>query len=204
MDRIAIILQFWFEGVKDTDTFDKSKNPFKKWFIKDKKFDDEICLSFEADLIKASNGKYVNWEATVEGRLALILLFDQFSRNMYRESPLMFAFDDLALDLSQRSIGESVDKKLSLVQRVFLYLPLMHAEDLIMQDLCVAKMKEMIEESKKKCPPNTHYFQYTLEYAYRHHNIIKEFGRFPHRNEILQRVSTPEEMEFLKTKGSSF
>ncbi|MCK5180691.1 MAG: DUF924 family protein, partial [Candidatus Omnitrophica bacterium] len=104
MDKIDIILNYWFEGVNDATAIDKKALPFAKWFIKDKKLDEEIREQFESDLMKAADGEYKDWEGSAKGHLALILLYDQFSRNIYRDTPRMYAYDALALDLTLRTI----------------------------------------------------------------------------------------------------
>lgn len=204
MDKVNEILDFWFEGISDGTLIDKEKPPVKKWFEKNPAFDNEIRNRFEGDLVQARQGKYKEWEKTAAGRLALIILCDQFSRNMYRDTKGMFESDPLALGLTVRSIKDGTAQELQLIERVFLCMPLMHAEDLKMQQLCVRCFEEIVEESQKKSPQNTGYFKYNLSYAQKHRDIIARFGRFPHRNRILKRTSTPEELGFLKKPGSSF
>ena len=153
------ILDFWFEGVGDAVPVEKNANPFKKWFARNEKFDQQIRGRFEADLMKARRGDYKDWEAGPGGRLALILLFDQFSRNMYRGTPQMYAADAPALDLTLRSIKEKIDQRLALIERVFFYLPLEHAENLKMQQLCLQYFEDLVRESREKYPHNTAYYQ---------------------------------------------
>lgn len=197
------ILQFWFGDLNDQSTLDK--NPIvKRWFIKDKKFDEDIRQRFEEDLIKADQWWYREWEQTPKGALAVIILFDQFSRNIYRGTPKAFEFDLKALTLSLEALHREDDLKLSLIERTFIYMPLEHDEDLASQKLCVKSFQKLVEDSKFRSPQNTDYFKYNLEYAQKHFEIIKRFGRFPHRNAILGRPSTKEESAFLKTPGSSF
>ena len=204
MNRIDDILNFWFEGIDDKTSIDKKASPFKKWFAKDEKFDREIRQRFEEDLIRAQKGEYKSLEDSGPNRLALIILFDQFSRNMYRNTPKMFEADSFALDLTLRSIKDFRDQQLQLIERVFLYMPLEHAEDLTAQNLSLKCFQNLIDESKLKTPQNTSYYEYTFNYAKKHHAIIEKFGRFPHRNSILKRQSTPEELEFLAEPASSF
>ncbi|MCK4881905.1 MAG: DUF924 domain-containing protein [Candidatus Omnitrophica bacterium] len=188
MDKIDLILDYWFEGVSDATAIDKKSSPFKKWFIKDEQVDDEIRERFEADLTKAADGEYKDWEGSARGRLALILLYDQFSRNIYRDMPRMYAYDALALDLTLRSIDQQWDRELSLIQRTFLYMPLMHFEDPTLQQLSVKCFTGLVEESKAKIPANTHYYEYSLKYAKGHYDTVLQFGRFPHRDAILNRT----------------
>lgn len=202
MDRIQTILQFWFEGIDDSTPIDKGKRPFSKWFRADKALDQEIRERFESVLNNALMGKYQDWEKSPQGSLALILLYDQFTRNMYRDTPRMYAGDASARELTLRLTLEQKERTLDFIERVFVYMPLMHAEDIQAQYLSVRHFAGLVEESKNKNPGNTHYYNYSLDYANRHRAIIERFGRFPHRNRTLGRASTPEEVEFLKKPGS--
>ena len=204
MTRPNDILAFWFQNIDDQTTIPKKNPPASRWFAKDKQFDDEIRNKFSADLERAGEGEYRDWEGFARGRLALVLLFDQFSRNIYRDTPTMFAHDALALDLTMRSIHEKKDRELPLIYRIFFYMPLMHAEDGSMQELSVQCFLSVVEESKTICPYNTSYFEYNWSYAKQHRDIIARFGRFPHRNKILARPSTDEEKIFLLGSKGSF
>ena len=204
MDRIQSILQFWFEGVDDLTPIDKGKRPFSKWFKGSKALDQEIRSRFEDDLNNARAGKYKEWEQSPRGTLALILFYDQFTRNMYRDTPRMYMADAPARELTLQLTSGQRERTLNLIERVFVYMPLMHAEDIQAQRLSVGYFAELVEESRGKNPGNTHYYRYSLDYANRHRAIIDRFGRFPHRNKILGRTSTPEEIEFLKKPGSGF
>ena len=198
------ILNYWFEGLSDTVRLERNSPTVKKWFTKSEAIDREIREKFEADLLQAAEGKYQSWEKEPKNALALVILFDQFSRNMYRGTAKMFSFDENALRLTLGAVKKENDKELPLFQRIFLYMPLMHAEDLKIQELSLKHFGGLVGESKQKSPVNVPYYTYTLDYARRHHEIIAEFGRFPHRNKILTRVSTPQEEDFLKNKHSSF
>ena len=204
MDRIYDILQFWFEGVDDATPIEKNKRPFSKWFKGGQALDQEIRERFESDLDSAFIGEYQAWEGSAKGALALILLYDQFTRNMYRGTPRMYAADTLARKLTLQLTIEQKERTLTLIGRIFVYMPLMHAEDRESQRLSVERFMDLVEESKRKSPGNTHYYSYSLDYANRHRAVIERFGRFPHRNKILGRASTPEEIEFLKQPGSGF
>ncbi len=204
MSLPADILAFWFEGIDDSTPIDKGKRPFNKWFKTDKALDQEIQQRFAADLNNALTGKYQDWEESPQGSLALILLYDQFTRNMYRDTPKMYMADARAGKLALGLTSGQKEHTLYFVEQVFVYMPLMHAEDINAQRLSVRHFAELVEESKNKNPGNTHYYSYSLDYANRHRAIVERFGRFPHRNTILGRTSTPEEIEFLKQPGSSF
>ncbi len=191
------ILQFWFHSLTDATPIDKKSPPASLWFNGGRKFDDEIRQKFEGVWRQAKGGGRKEWESSVQGRLALIILFDQFPRNMFRNTPQAFETDALALELTSRSIKEGTDKKLALIERVFLYMPFMHVEDLPAQEEGVRCFQNLVEESKTKAPHNMHYFEYNLSFARRHHDIIAQFGRFPHRNAILKREAILEESAFL-------
>lgn len=188
-DKIDIILNYWFDSIDDSTAIDKNTLPFKKWFTKDTKTDEEIRRWFEEDLIKAAGGEYKDWEDSPQGRLALILLYDQFSRNMYRETEKMYAYDVLALELTLRTINQAKEQDLTLIRRAFLYMPLMHSEDPEIQQLSVEYFNKLVEESKIEIPANTHYYEYTLKYAQEHCNTVTQFGRFPYRDAILKRIA---------------
>ena len=186
MDKIEEILNFWFEGINDQTPINKNAPPFKKWFARDPKFDQLIRGKFEKDLQAAQKGSFKSLENSPQGALALILLFDQFSRNIYRNSSQAFAYDLLALKLAREMVNTGGDKELPLIYRVFVYMPFMHAEDLEIQELGVKCFEELAAQSKKISPQNTHYFEYNLSYSQKHRDIIQRFGRFPYRDVIGQ------------------
>jgi len=159
----------------------------KAWFVKDETFDGR-CRAFEKAHLAAARRELANWEMTAEGALALVLLLDQIPRNMYRDSPHAFAADCLAQGVAQRAIAQGFDLATEVALRAFLYLPFEHAEDLSLQDDCVRLMTAIGDENYAR-------------YARLHRDIIARFGRFPHRNAILGRASTPEELAFLAEGG---
>lgn len=183
------ILDFWF-GPEDSEAFTK---PQEKWFKKDPQFDEAIRENFAPLLEAFKQGSLDAWRADPWGALALILLLDQFPRNLFRGSDESFAYDGTALALAKEALEKGFDQEVPPVQRVFYYLPFEHSEVLEDQERSV-KLFEVLE---KDLPG-------FLTYAQQHYDIIKRFGRFPHRNVALGRVSTPEEEAFLKTPGSSF
>lgn len=174
------VIEFWFEEIKPA-----------QWWKKDADFDALITARF-ADLhAQAARCELYAWRATALGRLAEILVLDQFSRNMFRDQPEAFATDTLALALAQEAVATGVDSALTPVQRSFLYMPYMHSESLLIhQQAVILYERNGIEEN--------------LKFEIKHKEIIERFGRYPHRNSILDRESTPEEIEFLKQPGSSF
>ncbi len=186
---IEDILEYWFEGVDDETVIKKKKLPFKKWFISSRRTDQEITEKFKQVLYDAAEGKYKDWEENIKGRLALILLFDQFSRNIYRGTAQMYAYDSSALDLTMRSIKEKSDNQFFLIERIFLYMPLMHAEDLKIQKLSVQCFEKLVEECKTKHPENAAYYEYHLSYAKKFYEDIKRDGRFLQRSNIKLRDS---------------
>lgn len=182
MDSARRILEFWF-----------TESGPKRWFKQSDAFDADIRRAFEALAITLAGhvGKTVphEWEETPEGTLALIIALDQFPRNMYRSTKAAFAWDALALGLSIRAVGKGFDLKTPQERRSFLYMPFMHAEDLAMQKRCVELVDSRLDDTN------------TLHHAKEHCRVIERFGRFPHRNEILERASTPEERSFLTNGG---
>ena len=182
------VLEFWFaaKGVG---------SPRIEWFRKDPKFDAEIRRRFGELHASASEGALNAWRASPEPMLALVIVLDQFSRNLYRNDPRAFAQDEMARSCAVEAIGRKDDLGFIPVQRQFLYLPFEHSEALADQDRAVALMESLDEFEETRG---------LTAWAEKHREIIQRFGRFPHRNAILGRQSTPEEEEFLKRPGSSF
>ena len=203
-DRIEEILSYWFQGLNDDSEFRMDSPQFRRWFGKDEATDQEIRKRFEDDYTRAAAGEYTAWESDPRGRLALIVLLDQFPRNMYRDAPRMFQTDPAARKLTLGTIESGQDEKFSLIERMFLYMPLMHAESRDIQELSVKYFTLLVELAGKRCPGNVKFFALSRDYAYKHKAIIDRFGHYPHRNQALGRESTPEEVEFLKGPDSSF
>ena len=185
------VLAFWFgrEGEEGYGEFREV------WFSKDLHFDREIRDRFEAVYEEAAAGELEDWKDEARSCLALIVVLDQFSRNMFRGDARMYATDHLALAAARHATERAYDRELSRFQRVFAYLPFEHSEDLEDQRFSVELFRRLAEETGQED---------LLVYAIQHLKIIERFGRFPHRNEILGRWTTPEEAEFLKEPGSSF
>ena len=194
MNRADEILNFWFGHIEETVL--PTPNRQKIWFAPTPEIDEEIRQKFEDDLKKAIQGVYIPWEESARGSLALMILFDQFSRNVYRNTPNAFTQDQKALDLVLRGIEREYDHSLSLVERAFYYMPFMHSEVLEMQTTSVRAYKILVDLSFPEARPT---FERFLDAAIQRFEIIKTFGRFPTRNQILSRQSTPQEMEYLKT-----
>lgn len=193
------ILLFWF-GSK-TDDAEVAKEKQKLWWSKNPLTDEEIKESFEGHFEAFLRGELEEWKKTTNGTLALILLTDQFPRNIYRDTPKAFGFDGEALKLSKGLTASGDDMKLRPVERIFAYMPLEHSESKEDQEESIKRFTCLIDglpEAQRET------FLGFLNFAVRHKEIIDRFGRFPHRNKILGRKSTPEEIEFLKEPGSSF
>lgn len=191
MERVTALLDFWF----GPPGFPYHDQPRGMWFKPDAGFDAALRHHFLADQKSAAAGEYDNWMRSREGCLALILLLDQLPRNLYRGTAAAFACDDKARAVAHHALARGFDRGLANVRRWFLYLPFEHSESLADQETSVALFAALPQSASNDD---------TLDYARRHHDIIRRFGRFPHRNAILGRVSTPEEEAFLREPGSSF
>ncbi|HEY0839412.1 MAG TPA: DUF924 family protein [Vulgatibacter sp.] len=199
MERAEQILRYWFGDGSDGWSLPADRQPL--WFRGGPQVDEEIRLRFGPDVEVAVDGGFADWKATPRGRLALVILLDQFTRNVHRGTPGAFAGDRLALPLAVEALEKGIDRELRPVERPFLYLPLEHAEDSKMQALSVDAFRRLAEEAPAVVRPAYDVF---LDYAIQHQVIVDRFGRFPPRNAILGRETTPEEAEFLKQPGSSF
>lgn len=199
MESPETICEFWFGT--DQDDLDIIRQRSKLWWSKNPDVDMEIKARFSSYLAKATNGELEGWKQTPLGTLALILLTDQFSRNMYRDTAEAFTYDAIAQTLCKQGLKDGTDQSLRPIQRVFFYMPLEHSESLADQEHCIQLFQRLAAESE---PHSKDGFERYIDFAVRHRDIINRFGRFPHRNALLNRVSTPAEIDFLKTPGSSF
>ena len=195
------ILNYWFGELKEYEA--PAADFYKMWFAKNEDIDLHIRNSFEEELKNAAEGKLKVWEETPKGILALIILLDQFSRNIYRGTPKSFMQDPLALELCLGGIDKGFDERLHPVERLFFYMPLEHSEDLSIQKRSVEQFS-LLEKTFISPPSLASMVRSFRDYAEKHLVIIERFGRFPHRNAVLGRRSTSEEVEFLKQPGSSF
>ena len=178
---IHSILAFWFEEISP-----------ESWFKKDPFFDDLLMQKYGQIIEQALAGQLDKWAKKKDGRLALILLLDQMTRNIFRNTPKSFSGDEIACALSLRSVTDGfLEAENNVHKRQFFLMPMMHSEDLEIQKQSLPLFKTLTSEN-------------TYDYAVRHHDIIKRFGRFPHRNQILNRPSSKEELAFLTQHGSSF
>ena len=178
--KYQTIIDFWFSEIEE-----------KLWWVKDESFDNTIRERFSDYHEAAVKGELFEWRTEPEGRLAEIIVLDQFSRNMFRNMPWSFAWDGISLVLAQEAVNVKADQELDARKRAFLYLPYMHSES--------GKIHE--EAVKLFSAPG---MEGNYEFELKHKDIIDRFGRYPHRNELLGRESTDEELDFLKQPGSSF
>ena len=196
-DRINAIHDFWFAGTGEDP--DKIGARIKTWFTRDDAFDAIIRERFLKDFQDAEQGRLKAWEEDPKGLLALILLFDQFSRNLYRATPRAFSQDRLALSLSLGGIEKGQDQELGFLERAFFYLPFQHSEKLEIQEQSPKLFKKLASQAPRTLKKM---FEGFVQHAREHRYIIRRFGRFPHRNVLLGRTSTAEEEAFLKTRTS--
>jgi|WetSurMetagenome_2_1015567.scaffolds.fasta_scaffold01622_4 uncharacterized protein (DUF924 family) len=173
----------------------------KLWFGKSAADDQKVTERFSATLLAAAAGRLDHWADTSRGRLALIIVLDQFPHHIHRDQPQAFATDSKALAQSLSALAGGEDRQLAAIERVFMYLPLEHAESNEMQDLSVSLFENLAHEAPAD---ERALFDDFLNYARQHREVVARFGRFPHRNEILGRPSTAGELEFLKQPGSRF
>ena len=189
------VLAFWF----GPDPQQPSQATMQRWFMRDAAFDAEIRSRFGELHAQAAAGKLADWLGSARGELALVIVLDQFSRNLYRDDPRAFAQDGRALAIARNLYFSDRIRELAPVQRLFVLMPFEHAEDMAIQRECVAELEKLVAAS-----PGDKMLETGLDYAKRHAVIIERFGRFPHRNEVLGRESTPEERAFLEQPGSRF
>ena len=193
------ILDYWF-GAPGTAS-DIAERQSKLWFGKLPEKDRDVSERFTPTFNAAITGLLDDWATSPRGRLALVIVLDQFPHHIHRDTPDAFAQDAKALALSLAALAAGEDQSLALIERVFLYLPLEHAESIAMQDLSVAQYQQLVDvagESERAL------FANFLDYAHKHREVVLRFGRFPHRNDILGRTSSAEEIAFLKQPGSRF
>ena len=180
------VLDFWFDGERERD----------EWFRKDAAFDALIGERFAATIDAALAGRLDGWDRSADGALARIVVLDQFTRNVFRDTPRAFAGDAQALAAARAMVARGDDLRLAAVRRWFAYLPFEHAENLDDQREALRLFERLGQDAPALAG--------LLEWAQKHHVIIERFGRFPHRNALVGRTSTADEVEFLQTPGSSF
>jgi uncharacterized protein (DUF924 family) len=193
------VLDFWF-GPSGSAT-DTAGRQGKLWFGKSPANDQAVIDRFSTTLLAATARQLDHWADTPRNRLALVIVLDQFPHHVYRDQPQAFATDPQALALSLEALATGEDRQLTPIERVFLYLPLEHAESVAMQEQSVALYEQLALEA---AAGERGLFDDFHNYARQHRDVVARFGRFPHRNAILGRPSTADELEFLKQPGSRF
>ncbi len=193
VDKVHELLNFWFGHLGSADLPNSDRTNL--WFGNNETIKQELLDLFMPEFQEAAKGKLSDWAKTPRGRLALIILLDQFSRYFYRHSAEAFAFDQEAQNLCIEGLREKMDQSLTLIERVFFYMPLVHAEDALNQEKSIRLYQQLVTLSMTE---TTQVYQLFLAYAYAHFRVIKEFGRFPQRNTLLGRKSTDAELAFLQ------
>lgn len=199
MADVDAILEFWFGTERDDLAVFNAQGSL--WFASNPELDAEIKQRFGADVEAAARGELEHLTSQPRGRLAVIILLDQFTRNIYRGTGLAFASDHVALKHCRAAIASKQDEALRRVERPFAYMPLMHAEDLAAQDEALQVFERLVgtaDGELKRC------FENNLKFAHLHRDLIVRFGRFPHRNALLGRENTPEENEYLAAGAETF
>jgi uncharacterized protein (DUF924 family) len=197
--RARAVLDYWFGDLDHTPGYFAERN--RLWFGGGDVVDGHIRRNFEADMVAAVEGRLRAWEETPRGSLALIVLLDQFSLNLYREQPRSYEQSELAIPIAERLIDSGLAWTLTPAERIFVYLPLEHSEKLADQERCVRLYEELAGAAP---PPLRPALDGNLDWARRHWRVVARFGRFPDRNEVFGRASTPEELAFLASDEAPF
>lgn len=192
MERIDDVLKFWFGRVEETIVPTESRA--RLWFGETPEIDCEIKTQFQDDFQKAISKEYAEWERTPRGKLALIIILDQFSRHIFRDQSQAFEQDEYAVSICTQGIQQQNDHQLSLIERVFFYFPLLHSEHLLHHEKSLAAYRSLIDLA---FPETRVIYESFFKFASHHHQLIAKFGRFPQRNLILGRPSTDEETNYL-------
>lgn len=193
------VLKVWFG--EDLETPQSIAERSRLWFAPDPTFDGLIRQRFEMLPDRALRGELTGWTEAAQPTLALVIVLDQFPRNLYRDSARSFAYDSAALSVLREALSRDLDGELHPLEAAFLYLPLEHAEDRASQAQCVSLFRKLVERAPAQLSDR---FEAFVEYAERHRAVIEQFGRFPHRNSALGRRSTPEELRYLESGGETF
>ena len=193
METARKVLEYWLGPEQDRDTPADALR--KRWFRKSDETDKTIRREFAAHVERAGQGDYDDWQLDPRGNLAIVILLDQFTRNIHRGRGDMYRYDPKAAQCAKDALEHGHDRALRASERYFLFMPFMHSEALADQQRCCELMQRLATEA-----PHLD----ASSYAQQHKDIVERFGRFPHRNVLLGRSSTPEELDFLKQPGSSF
>ena len=197
--RIKEVNDFWFKDLNHTPAYFSER--LVLWFYAEEENDRIIRERFEKLLDEAVEGKLKNWESTPKGCIALIILLDQFSLTLYREEPRSYTQSALAIPVAEKLIKNGWEWTLTPAEKVFLYLPFEHSESLIDQESSVSRYQALTHGASPDLKGSVAGF---LDYAIRHRRVVKKFGRFPDRNEVFGRESTPEEIKFLASDEAPF
>jgi uncharacterized protein (DUF924 family) len=192
-DRAHQLLELWFGDIGTADLPTSGRTNL--WFGENDSVKKSLIDLFNKEYNDAIEGRLEGWNSTPRGRLAILILLDQYSRYAYRTSSGAFACDAMAQQLCLDGIAHKMDQALTLIERVFFYMPLVHSENPNYQEQSIRLFQELVNLSMSE---TTQIYQLFLAYAYAHFRVVKEFGRFPQRNEVLGRVSTEAELAFLK------
>lgn len=198
-DRIEDVLDFWFGELSELGC--ASPEHRRRWWKKSDAFDEVISSQFLGDYDAIVAGDRDAWRNTPRGALATLIVLDQFSRNMFRATPSMFDADELAREVCHEGLDADFDTELAFDERLFFYLPLAHSEDMTDHRRSMHCFNRLVDSCAESLEGDAKNY---LDFAERHKAIVERFGRYPHRNEILGRASTPEEIEFLEEPDSSF
>jgi len=198
------VLDYWFGSWDDSVPLPDDDAEKRRWWSGLPAVDAEIREGFGALHAEVAGGAHPDWEETPRGLLASVVTLDQFSRCLHRGSSRAFAFDAAARRLTSLALQRAWDRDMALIERAFLYMPLMHAEDRASQRRALMLFTSLAEEAEEVGLVRADYYRGVVRFAVEHKEIIDRFGRYPHRNFPLERTSTPEEMEFIDAEGSAF
>lgn len=196
------VLSWWFGDWSDHLPLTEDDPQIRRWWHGTPEVDAEVREHLEAPYQRARAGELESWLQTLEGTLCLVILFDQVPRNLFRDSGEAFATDEAAQQLVVDVLATGRQRELAPIEQSFLYMPLMHAEDLALQDEGVKRFEELAREVERTARAD--YYARQVDYAVKHRDIVARFGRFPHRNAVLGRQSTPDEAHFFATHGRGY
>lgn len=201
MHRPSDILGFWFDGASDRTKIGRGSPAYARWFGRLPEVDQHIIAVFGDDVARAREGHMDAWCVEPRGALALILLLDQFPRHVFRGDRRAFESDAKALEIARACIDAGTDESLSIVERVFLYLPIQHSERLADHDLALERIGSLVELARRRGSPLLEMCEAGLRSEQEHIDDLRRFGRYPYRNAALGRESTPEEIAWLRARG---
>lgn len=206
MDPLAFdLLDLWFGDWTDDQPPPEDGDPqFKLWFGRSAAVDEDLRRRFGDAARDAREGRFDAWRDDPAGCVALVLLLDQMPRNIWRDTPDAFGSDAAALAVAKGAIAAGLDRRMPFAHRCFLYMPLMHSEVLADHDIAERKFGDLVTEAARVDSHRMGFYKMALDYELKHRAVVERFGRYPHRNRILARDSTPEELVFLQQPGSSF